>query len=485
MKYNKPVILLNIDSLMTEPLLLAIKKNKAPAIKFLMNHGTFIPNMVSSFPTMSVTIDSSLLTGTYPDQHKIPGLNWFNGNKKQKINYGTGFRETIGIGFSDSVINMFDRLNNEDLSKGVTTIFEDLAKYQITSSSINSFVYRGNNIKNLIVPKFIQTITNVDETITTQSPELFSLGAFASVRNNSFAPFLIGGNRKYAGRELRYLIKNQLIPGFTFCIFQDMDIRVHVKGPYDISGISKIDKEIQKTLNLYDSWEQAIEQNIWMVIGDNGQSPTGWNPKKVLIDLRKTYSNYNIHNIKHKVEAHNELLISVNQRMAYIYALKKDLSLSSVAEKAQSDDRIDVIAWKEGSIINVISGKKEGRLKFKKKGPYYDEYKQTWTLEGNYEILDLNIKGHNINYNDFPDALARIYGSLHSHEGRFIIVNAKPGHEFLAQKTPFHIGGACHGSLHKQESLIPFICTGTDTEVNPSRIIDLKELIINQLINNN
>lgn len=68
---QKPVILLNIDSLMSEPLEVATQTGHAPALQFLMEKGSYIPNMVSSFPTMSVTIDSSLLTGTYADKHHV------------------------------------------------------------------------------------------------------------------------------------------------------------------------------------------------------------------------------------------------------------------------------------------------------------------------------------------------------------------------------------------------------------------------------
>ncbi len=76
------VIVMVIDSLMDKPLQDAIKNNKAPALNYLIENGQYFPNVVSSFPTMSVTIDTSLLTGTYPDQHKIPGLVWYD-KKKQ------------------------------------------------------------------------------------------------------------------------------------------------------------------------------------------------------------------------------------------------------------------------------------------------------------------------------------------------------------------------------------------------------------------
>src|SRR5690625_4944679 len=118
---NKPVILLNIDSLMSHPLEMAIQTGRAPALKYIMENGMYFPKMVSSFPTMSVTIDSSLLTGTYADQHRIPGLNWFNTPQKEVVNYGTGFMETFRLGTRKSIHNMLYRLNNEHLSKNVST----------------------------------------------------------------------------------------------------------------------------------------------------------------------------------------------------------------------------------------------------------------------------------------------------------------------------------------------------------------------------
>ena len=50
--------------MMDEPLKKAIQENKAPALEFFLNHGRYNKSLVSSYPTMSVTIDSSLITGT-------------------------------------------------------------------------------------------------------------------------------------------------------------------------------------------------------------------------------------------------------------------------------------------------------------------------------------------------------------------------------------------------------------------------------------
>ncbi|MGP4071873.1 alkaline phosphatase family protein [Piscibacillus sp. B03] len=480
---SKPIILLNIDSLMSEPLIQSIQSGKAPALKFLLEQGRFLPEVVSSFPTMSVTIDSTLLTGTYADEHQVPALNWFDVESQRLINYGTGLRETIAVGFSRSVLNMFNRLNNIDLNSNTATLFEEIQKVEKKSAAINSFVYRGPKRTILTVPKLLRLFTNIGDQLTTLAPDYLSIGAFKSLRKTTFAPFLIGGNRKFAGRELRFLIKNNLLPDFTFCIFQDMDARVHNLGPFDFNGIKNIDKEIQKTLNLYGSWQEAIEKCIWLIMGDNGQSTTSWNFKDVEINLNHLLSKYRIHQINKPVQDKDQLVLAVNQRMAYIYLLDENLDYNQVADTLKDDSRIDIIAWKEDEGIKVISGQHHGEMSFKPGEMFKDEYNAKWDIKGNYNILNINVEENYIYYNDYPDALARLYGALNSHKGRFIVINAKPGCEFLAKKTPIHIGGACHGSLHKQDSSIPLVITGTREVPTYARLVDMKEFILT-LINN-
>lgn len=483
----KPVILLNIDTLMSTPLEVAVQTGQAPALQFLMENGRYIPNMVSSFPTMSVTIDSSLLTGTYADQHRIPGLTWYDESQNRIVNYGTGFREAYMLGMHRVIRNMFYRLNNDDLSKNVSTIYEDLGEQGILSASINAFVYRGNTPQRLHFPRLLTTITHLqDIEWTTNATSILSLGAFSKLRPWGIVPQMVAGNYKFTARELRYLIRKNKLPGLTVCMLQDLDLRIHFKGPMDIKGIAKIDREIQKTLNLYTSWKAAIEQNIWLVMGDNGHSPMGSRYKEFIIDLRKILNNYHIARLERSVREKDQLVLCVNQRMAYIYVLNNEILLSEVINRLRSDSRIDIIAWKDKESIQVLSGMREGTLRYGRGGKYKDGYEQTWTIEGNVELLDLDISNEGtISYRDYPDAMARLYGALHSHTGRFIVVNAKPGCEFKAQSTPFHLGGAAHGSLHRQESLVPLIISGTTAEPQFPRLIDMKQYVLQLLLQHN
>lgn len=78
---------------------------------------------------------------------------------------------------------------------------------------------------------------------------------------------------------------------------------------------------------------------------------------------------------------------------------------------------------------------------------YIDDYHQEWDIIGDLSILDLSVNEQNeIKYGDYPDALARLHGALHSHQGRYLIVDAKPGFEFIGEHSLTHDGGAGHGS---------------------------------------
>jgi hypothetical protein len=71
-----------------------------------------------------------------------------------------------------------------------------------------------------------------------------------------------------------------------------------------------------------------------------------------------------------------------------------------------------------------------------------------------------------------------IHSSLYSHEGNFFIVSAKPGYDFLGEGSPTHVGGASHGGLNQQDSLVPLIVTGTYLAPSHLRLINLKEWIL-------
>jgi hypothetical protein len=90
----------------------------------------------------------------------------------------------------------------------------------------------------------------------------------------------------------------------------------------------------------------------------------------------------------------------------------------------------------ENESVHVISGVRQGKLIFKPNGPLVDEYEQSWDLAGDVGVLNLTVKNNKIFYDEYPDALARLYSSLTSHRGNYLVVSAKPGFEFIGEALP-------------------------------------------------
>jgi predicted AlkP superfamily pyrophosphatase or phosphodiesterase len=485
-KTKKRIILLLLDSLMTTPLQNAIENGQARALKFFLENGQLYPELVSPFPTMSVNVDSSLITGVYCDKHKIPGLVWFHQDEKRIINYGSHIRELIKLGLNQTMIDIVYNLNNVHLSDDFKTIHEELALINKQSASINTLMYRGSTVHSLKIPRLLSWITGIPSKVDVNAPSIFSYGAmskFNPVNRTHYFWRKYGFHNEFSINELIYFIKEKKLPDFSIVYFPDADQSVHKNGRSDQKGIKKMDEQLTRVLNSFHTWEDALTENIWIILGDNGQAWIGKNKKEALIDLREALKTYNIVKLKKGITPQDQVLLGVNERMAFVYSLNTNrLPLEEIAKVLQNDSRIELIGWKERKTIHVISGEIEGKLSYHPDGEYMDEYGQKWTLKGTKEILDLQINDKKIQFGNFPDGLARLYSSFFSHKGEYLVITAKPGYELIGEGSPTHVGGASHGGLHKQDSLVPMIVSGTDSSPKHLRIKDLKEWILS-LIN--
>lgn len=484
---SKRVVLIVIDSLMDKPLQSALKEGKAPALQYLIDNGRYYPRMVSSYPTMSVTVDSTLLTGTYADKHKVPALVWYDEKEKRFISYGSDKKEILKLGPKQVLKEGLFHLNGRHLSNQVKTIHEELDEKGLQSASINTLVYRGTERQTLNVPKSLQVLDFLNKDASVKGPSYFSYGILSKLNpKNKYTHIWqgFGFNDKFATEELKYLIEQDRVPSFSLVYFSDNDKKVHKKGVNETKGIEEADKRLQTLFNKYGSWEKALKDNVWIVMGDNGQTSIKSDKEKALVDLREVLKSYNIHKISGPVKKQDQIVLGLNERMSFIYLLDTSIKQEIIAKQLQREKRIDIIAWKEGKTIKVLSGNKKGMFSFQRTGKFIDQYGQSWKIDGDAHILDMKIESSKtIEYGDYPDALARLYSSFYSHSGNYLVVNTKPGFEFIGEGSPQHVGGASHGSLHKQDTYFPMIVAGTELEPNHTRMVDLKDWILDILDN--
>lgn len=477
---TKPVVMIILDSLMEKPLQDAIQSGEAPALRFFTEQGKLIPNMVTCFPTMSVCIDSTLLTGKPPNQHHIYGLSYYHPGEKRIINFGTGAKEAFSVGLkqvlTDSVLN----LNQRFLNPKTPTIHETFSG---STASINAFVYRGRKKYQLQIPRFLHFLGLLPKKVKTMGPKIFSLGSLQKLDEQTGYDQIwhrYGENDRFSTDELIALMSQQTLPPFTIVYFPTNDDYVHQKGVAETKGIKKADQSLQKILNCFPSWKEAIDQITWIILGDSGQTDTIPDHKQAFIDMKKLLHTYHLTSVKSgKPTKHDQITCCVNERMSYLYLHDDQVSLDQVARQLQKDQRIDLIAWKEHDIFHVISGSIEGHLQFSANGELIDEYDQSWTVKGNLAILNLTVEQNRLTYGNYPDALFRLQ-SVSETADRVIMTTAAPGYEMVLDTSPKHTG-ASHGSLHYMDSLVPMIIAGTDSRPKYPRVIDLKSWILSLL----
>ncbi|MGN7469743.1 alkaline phosphatase family protein [Brevibacillus sp. SAFN-007a] len=483
---EKPVVLILIDSLMDKPLQEAIRQGRAPALAFLREKGHYFPRVVSSFPTMSVTIDSTLLTGTYADQHHVPGLSWYSEQEKRMVYYGYGPKEAMKIDQPQVLLDAIQQLNQSQLNPQVQTIHEALAEQGKDSASINAIVWRGKTEHTLQIPHLIEIAAQLPEELRVTGPKLLSYAAFAQLDPNQKRHTRIwrkyGMNDEFSAQETAFLIAHDRLPPLTITYLPENDMEVHGKGPLTMEGIEHADKALQTILDAFGSWDQAVEQVRWIVMGDSAQNAVQDERQAATIDLPGLLAPYRIAPISRPPQTSDQIVIAANERMAYVYALDPQLPLSAVAAQLQREPRLDVIARKDGQSIVITAGGSNKRVTYKPGGPLQDEYGQTWTVTGDPKVLDMTVSKKRLTYGKYPDALARLYGAMNSHPGRYIIATVQPGYELMAESSPMHLGGGAHGSLHEADSLVPLLVTGTDSRPKSLRIVDLKEWLL-RLVN--
>ncbi|MDC0761882.1 alkaline phosphatase family protein [Brevibacillus sp. AG] len=481
-KSQKPVLLILIDSLMDKPLQEAIRQGRAPALGYLLANGRYYPQVVSSFPTMSVTIDSTLLTGTYANEHHVPGLSWFSNKEKRMIYYGYGPKEGLKIDQPQVLLDILHQLNLVQLNRDTKTIHEELAEKGKDTASINAILWRGKTPHALQIPRLIDFGTRLPDELNVTGPKLMSYAAFVQLDPNQKSEKRIwrkyGMNDEFSAQEAAYLIANKKLPPLTITYLPENDMEVHKNGPATIEGIEKADKALQAVLDAFGSWDKALKEARWIVMGDSAQSAVLDDRKAATIDLRSLLTDYQIAKISQPVTPTDQIVISANERMAYIYALDSRIPLSDIVKRLQREPKLDILARKEDKKIVVTAGKINREFSYQPNGPFTDPYEQTWTFSGDPRLLDMTMNKNRITYGKYPDVLARLYGAMNSHEGRYVVVTVQPGHELITESSPTHIGGAAHGSLHEVDSLVPLLVTGIATGPQTLRIVDLKDWLL-------
>jgi predicted AlkP superfamily pyrophosphatase or phosphodiesterase len=381
-------------------------------------------------------------------------------------------------------VNTLVHLNTNHLSPQVETVYEALHQEGYTTGAINFLVYRGDQTHEISVPQYIKSLFHLDGKLETKGPDLLVFGQAIKpkvIQNEKLDDALyqrLGLNDSYSAQTMIKLIEENQQPEFTMVYFPNFDKQAHKHGPISLEHFAEADGYLQDILNAYASWDKALEENVFIVMGDHGQDQLKEKKEEVAVELEPLLDPYTVASLFDEPSS-GDVVIANNHRMAYLYLATSDIGYRDLAKKLLQDYRIDHLAWIENEELIIYQGGNAGVLRIQEGGDWQDQYGQMWSIEGNESIVDLHLNKDKmtLEYGDYPNVFQQLYGALLSHS-ETMIVTAKPGYTLKSEGAPVHNKGGEHGGLHKNDTLTSIIIAGSEKELHDRRMESLKDYFI-------
>ena len=488
MTQTRKTIMFIVDSFNSSALRSALEKKMVPAMDFLKNRGYFSESCVSVIPTMTPTCASSIITGASPCDHLVPGFEWFSRAERRIVNYGSSPLAVWKMGVKRVVRELLFNLNHIQLSSKVKTLYESLEGAGLTTGAVNPYIFRGVRPYLPRIPLILQLAAGFGLKGKLRGPGRLFLGSFCPPETGQRLKMLLspryywkfGFNDQYSGTVGSWLIRKGKQPDLLTIYLPDTDWYSHRHDPnHSEESLKSADRQICKVLGAFQSWDEALEKNTIIIVGDHSQSLVGKDGAS-LVHLGRELAGFSQVTLGKESCAACEIAVCVNERMSYIYILRdRERILPLATEVLKGVRGVDQVAWKEGDWCRVIQAG-GGELTFRPGRDVWDQYGQGWSLKGQPSAAGARISGHSVTYGEYPDALAQLYNALGCENAGDIVVTAKNGYEFTGDWGPTHPGCGSHGSLHRVDALVPLFVSGSAFGTSLPRLLDLAPFIRSQ-----
>lgn len=481
---KKKVILIVIDSFHPEALQSCLNRGLVPTMAFLIENGHYNPACISVFPSVTPTAAGSIVTGLPPSRHQVAGFVWFDRRERRIVNYGSSKAAVFKMGVEKAVYDLLYNLNHRHLSGDVKTVYEALEEAGYSTAAVNFYIFRSNRQRRARIPFLMRLYSKFRlKSIGCRGPQGFYLGRLCQPEGIggklAALPGYLGRwgiNDRYSGRVAAWLMGKDRQPDLMTVYFPDTDYYCHRHDPSGSEeSLVRADRQLGRIFDAFPSRQQALQENIFIIAGDHSQTLVS-NERGALIDLPGLFQDYSQVELGESPATDKDLALCPNGRMAQIYLLRGSEGLKKrIRALLVNQSGVDQVIWKEGDRVHVAAA--GGELHFWGGGEYEDEYKGNWGLEGDPWVLNVSVTGKKISYGEYPDALGRIASFMDCGNAGDIVVTARPGFEFTGEGVPGHPGTGSHGSLHREDSLVPLIISGAGDLPGLSHITDMVPFI--------
>jgi hypothetical protein len=463
------LVLCVIDAMAPAMLERAIAEGVAPTLALLVERGSYVPDCVAAFPSVTPVCAATIATGVGQDRHLIPGMNWFHREEHRYIEYGSSFRAAQRFGIARQLTDTVYNMNRAHLASDIETVFESLDDAGVRTAGTTYLMYRGRFRHE---PQRDTALTRVAAALMrhpVMGPrELFYADIFASRRTPCRSALGMPGVRdKHSGCVGSYLVEHDLFD-FMLLSLPDNDWYSHKRGPESqVHSIAQADIQLARVMEPAGGPEEFLAEHAVVVMADHSQAPVSatialqdeLDELGVLGPSRGGESSY---------EGEPQIAVCPSQRAAMVYALdpaERDAMRASVASLALGIEGVDLVIWLERDAHErpregVIASRRHGELRFAPGGELADARGLRWSVDGALAALAARVQDGRLHTPDYPDALARVWAALTCASSGEVLLSAASGYEFIDWGRQAHVGGGSHGSLHVSDSLGALVLTG-------------------------
>jgi hypothetical protein len=432
---SKKLVLIVVDGLTPAGFERALAGDRAPALRFLAEHGT-VQQATSVFPSLTPVCLSSIATGSGPDVHHIPHLVWWHRGERRIVEYGSSFAAVRAAGVAQSLTDTIYNLNQQHLSANAVTVYEALEDAGFVTGAVNITCYRGRTRHNPTLPWITKPAFGPKRFFFYSLFESDATGAPLAVRNRP-----AGSIDAYASAVGRWLVTRD---GFDFLAYylSDFDYASHAHGPLgaDDVALERTDAAIQALLDAAGGPDAFLDRYAVILHSDHGQTMVD-DAAQLELPLARFI---------------DDIVVTASNRAGQVYLLPG--ARFEAADLARSLDRetaVETTLRREGD--EAVARREGEELRFRPSGA-------GWETSGDASILD------------HPDAFHRSWCALANPNAGELLVSATEGWELVDIGGRHHSGGGSHGSLVEGDSIVPLLTVGVDAA--PARITEVTPAVL-------
>lgn len=463
------LVLIVVDALKPAMLERAVAEGHAPAFAEILRRGTYAPDCVSVFPSVTPAAAGSITTGTMPEAHGIPSICWYHRGEARYVDYGSSAASVRTFGvlrtLTDTVYNMnFDHLDRQQL-----TVFERLDDMDVRTACTPFLIFRGRIRHELGVQGWLRRVAQAANfRHAVYGPAELFYGELYSSQEVDCRPTLArpGTRDPYSGCVGAHVERHDL---YDFMLFSlpDNDHHSHRFGPQEtIPSIARADRHLMELADAAGGIERFLDDHAVILMSDHAQIAVSER-----INLQAALSEFHVLQPNDPDPRGAAIAVAPGARSAMIYELDPEhfpsKSFGRLMRRLRDLDGVEVIAWRDrGAGGEACVSTERGELRFRPGSALHDRRGEAWDVDGSLEVLDLETSDGVLESRTYPNALARVWSALACRGSGDVLISAARGYEFTDWGGGDHVGGGSHGSLRRGDSLgtLAFVNCGPDLD---------------------